>query len=138
MSKLFEQVNSDIKNAMKSKQKEKLEALRYLKSLFLQNNTSTKPQPELDILVSHCKKLKDSIKSFPEGNEQIAKVNAEVEFLKVYMPAELTQEDVQKLIDDIKASSDNPNMGLIMKQLSPQIKGRFDGKKASEMVKASL
>lgn len=138
MSTLFDQVNSDIKSAMKNKEKEKLDALRYLKSLFMQNNTSTNPKNENDVLVSHVKKLKDSLSSYPEGSDQIVKIENELSILKSYMPEEMNEEDVLNLINEIKSNLDKPNMGLIMKELSGKIKGRFDGKRASEMVKESL
>ncbi|MBG08921.1 MAG: glutamyl-tRNA amidotransferase, partial [Halobacteriovoraceae bacterium] len=48
---MFDQVTSDIKEAMKAKEKERLNALRYLKSLLLENKTSGKPKPEIDVVV---------------------------------------------------------------------------------------
>ena len=135
---MIAQINSHIKEAMKAKQKERLEALRYLKAMLLENKTSAKPKEEMDVVISHVKKLKDSLSNFPESNPLHAKTKQEIDFLSVYMPEQLDEAAVQKLIDDIKAKHDKPHMGVIMKELTPQIKGKFDGRKASEMVKASL
>ncbi|MFZ8932439.1 MAG: GatB/YqeY domain-containing protein [Bacteriovoracaceae bacterium] len=135
---MFDRINEDIKNAMKAKEKEKLEVLRYLKAMLIENKTSKSPKNELDIVIGHSKKLKDSIQAYPEGSEQREKIAKEVEFLTPYLPEQMGEEQVQKIIEDIGSKLDNPNMGAIMKDLSPQIKGKFDGKKASQMVMAFL
>ena len=135
---LKDRVSKEIIAAMKAKQKTRLNVLRYLKKLFIENDTSAKKIDEQDIVISHAKKTKDSLSLYPEGSDQANEIIAEMAVLDEFLPAQLTEADVQKFIDDIKASQDKPNMGLIMKELSPKIKGQFDGKKASEMVKAAL
>lgn len=135
---LQEQINKDITQAMKSKEKEKLEALRFLKSLFIQNNTSVKPTDDLSIVISHVKKLQDSLVNFPDGSDLKTKTQREIEFISTYMPKPLNQNEVEMMIAAIKSKLGNPNMGEIMKELTPQIKGKFDGKLASDLVKKAL
>lgn len=135
---MLEQINADIKEAMKSKEKEKLQALRYLKSMLMENSTSKKPVADADVIIKHHKKLKDSLENFPAGHEMIAQIEQELTFIAHYMPKQLTEEEVKDLIQSIVAGLENPNMGAVMKELQPQIKGKFDGKKASTMVKKSL
>ncbi|MBL7664080.1 MAG: GatB/YqeY domain-containing protein [Bacteriovoracaceae bacterium] len=135
---MFEQINEDIKTAMKNKDKVKLEALRYLKAMLIENKTSGAPKPEQDVVIAHAKKLKDSIATYPEGHEQREKIIAEIACLKDYLPTQMSKADVVALINSIKAKQSNPNMGTIMKELSPQIKGKFDGKEANDLVKAAL
>jgi uncharacterized protein YqeY len=135
---LQEQVNKDITTAMKNKEKEKLEALRFLKSLFIQNNTAVKPTDDQSILISHVKKLQESLVNFPEGSELKIKTQKEIEIISQYMPKPLSQSEVEALITQIKSKLTNPNMGEIMKELTPQIKGKFDGKLASDLVKNAL
>ncbi len=135
---LQEQINKDITTSMKNKEKEKLEALRFLKSLFIQNNTSVKPTDDQSVLISHVKKLNDSLVNFPDGSELKLKTQREIEIISYYMPKPLLQADVEKLIKDIKSKLEKPNMGDIMKELTPQIKGKFDGKLASDLVKQAL
>ncbi|MDC0253745.1 GatB/YqeY domain-containing protein [Bacteriovoracales bacterium] len=131
---MFDQVTSDIKVAMKAKEKEKLNALRYLKSLLLENKTSKNPKPELDVAVAHQKKLKDSMQAYPTESEQRQKISDEIEFLKPYLPTPMTEEDVRKIISEILSKMEKPHIGMIMKELSPQIKGKFDGKAANKIV----
>jgi uncharacterized protein YqeY len=134
---LQEQVTNDIKEAMKAKDTVKLGALRMLKAAFIHNNTSPKPIDDLSVAVSHVKKLQDSLENFPAGSSQRAETEAEIAALKSYMPASMTEAEVVALIASIKAAGAK-DMGALMKELTPQIKGRFDGKRASELVKAAL
>ncbi len=134
---LQEQVNNDIKEAMKAKQQEKLDALRMLKAQFIQNNTSVKPVDDLSVVVSHAKKLQDSLELYQAGTETYDKLVREVDHVKVYLPKQLEEAEVVAIINDIK-SKGAKDMGAIMKDLQPQIKGKFDGKRASELVKAAL
>ena len=52
---MMDQINLDIKEAMKSKDKQRLNALRYLKSKLLENKTAKQPKAELDVVISHFK-----------------------------------------------------------------------------------
>jgi uncharacterized protein len=137
-NKLIDVINQDIKEAMKAKEKEKLQALRYLKSMLMENSTSQKPIAELDVVIKHDKKLKDSLVNFPESHPMHQQTLFEIKVMEKFLPQPLTQDEVQAMINQIKSRLDNPNMGSIMKDLQPEIKGRFDGKLASQMVKDSL
>lgn len=138
MAELQDQISKEIVLAMKAKDKTRLNVLRYLKKLFIENNTSGKPIPEIDIVISHAKKTADSISMFPEGSAQIDEIHAELKVMEEFLPKPMSKEEVQALIDGIKGKLDAPNMGAIMKELQPEIKGRFDGKLASDMVKKAL
>ncbi len=140
---LSERLNNDIKDAMIKKEKERLEALRYLKAMLIENKTSKSPIPEMDVLIKHVKKLGDSLGNFPPDNEIRLKTEREIQSLKVYMPKELSENDVQNIIQSIIKDLQGKglpsiNQGMVMKELTPKIKGQFDGKKASEMVIKSL
>ena len=135
---MMDQINSDIKGAMKSKNKERLNALRYLKSKLLENKTAKNPKPELDVVISHCKKLKDSIDAFPAGSEKRDEISKELSHLEPYMPKAMSEQEVKDLIGNIIQENENPSMGVVMKALQVQIKGKFDGKRASELVRETL
>ncbi len=135
---LLEQINTQVKEAMKAKEKEKLQALRYLKSMLMENQTAKKPIAEMDVVVKYHKKLKDGLAQYPSGHDMIPGIENEIEIIKTFLPEELSEEKVIELIAGIKKKLEGPNMGAIMKELQPLIKGRFDGKRASELVKNSL
>lgn len=137
MSELKDRVSKEIILAMKAKDKPRLNVLRYLKKLFIENETAKKTIDEQDIVISHAKKTKDSLEHYPEGPNR-DQILAELVIMEDYLPQALSKEEVQAMIDTIKTELEKPNMGMIMKGLSSQIKGRFDGKLATDMVKASL
>jgi len=136
---MFEKITEDIKQAMLKKDKDRLDALRYLKAMLIENKTAKVVVPEMDVVIRHVKKLRDSLESFPAGNAIRLKTEKEIEILMAYMPKELSEEEVKAFIKDIMAQAPSiANAGMIMKELTPKIKGQFDGKKASELVKSIL
>lgn len=134
---MMDQVNNDIKEAMKAKQQERLDALRMLKAEYIKNNTAAKPTDELSITVGHAKRLQDSLEMYQAGTDAHTKIMKELEVIKAYLPQALSEAEVVAMINDIKAKGAK-DMGAIMKELQPQIKGRFDGKRASELVKGAV
>ncbi|MBL6991449.1 MAG: GatB/YqeY domain-containing protein [Bacteriovoracaceae bacterium] len=138
MGELKDQVSKQIKAAMKARDKVRLNVLRYIKKLFIENDTSGKPKPEIDIVISYGKKMKDSISMYPDGSTQQENIKAECTIISEFLPQPLTTQEVATIIDEINLRLVNPNMGAIMKELSPKIKGRFDGLLASQMVQAVL
>jgi len=135
---MFEKVTEDIKAAMYAKDKERLDALRYYKSMLIENKTSKAPIAEMDVLIKHVKKLKDSLENFPAENEIRKKTEREITILSDYMPKQLDEATVKGYIQDILKANPGHNAGLVMKDLSPKIKGQFDSKLANELVKAAL
>lgn len=138
MAEFKDQISKDIIAAMKAKDKIRLNVLRYLKKLFIENDTSGDPKPELDIAIAHAKKTKDSISMFPVGSPQIEAIHAELAVLAEYLPKPMEEAEVIKIIQEIISNLENANMGAVMKELSPKIKGQFDGKKASQLVVGAL
>lgn len=134
---LMDQVNNDIKEAMKAKQQDRLDALRMLKAEYIKNNTAAKPTDELSVTVSHNKRLADSLEMYEKGTPAYDKIVSEMNFLKPYLPQQMSEAEVIAAIAEIKAKGAK-DMGAIMKELQPMIKGRFDGKRASELVKAAV
>ena len=128
-------VNKEITQAMKDKNKERLEALRFLKSLFIHNNTSGKPTDDMSVVVAHVKKLNDSLTSYPVGSEHALKIQNELVVMSEFLPKQLSEKEVQELISEFKKANPAAPFGDVMKFLTPQIKGRFDGKRASELAK---
>ncbi len=135
---MMEQITEDIKKAMFAKDKDRLDALRYFKSMLIENKTSKAPIAEMDVLIKHVKKLRDSLENFPAENEIRKKTEREIITLSEYMPKQLDEATVKGFIKDIIAANPGHNTGLVMKDLSPKIKGQFDSKVANELVKAAL
>ena len=140
-------LNEDMVTAAKAKDKIRLSALRMLKTA-LHNREIDLMRPlneteTMQVLSGLVKQRKDSIELFAKGGRQdlVEKEEAELKILQDFMPAQMSDEEVetliQKAIADVGAASVK-DMGKVMKVLMPQITGRADGKAAGEKVKALL
>ncbi len=144
---LRDQIDADIKNALKSGAKDKVSALRML-SAALKNKQIDKKRPLTDEEVietvrSLIKQRKDSIEQFTKGGRQdlVDKETAEVTFLEVYLPQQLTRQELEGMVREAIAQTGAQgarDMGKVMKALVPMVAGRADGKLLSELVKSSL
>jgi uncharacterized protein YqeY len=145
---LLEQINSDLKAAMKAKDKEKLGAIRSVKSAFTMEMTKT-GATEIDndsglkIIQRLVKQRKDSATTFSAGGREDLAENElmELSYLEVYLPAQLSNEDltvaVQEIISKTGASS-MKDMGKVMGLASKELAGKVDGKAISDKVKELL
>ncbi len=144
---LQEQIGTDIKGALKAGAKEKVSTLRML-SAALKNRQIDKRAPlteneVLEAVRSLIKQRRDSVEQFAKGGRQdlVDKETAEIAFLEVYLPQQLTREEVEKLVREAIVQSGAQSakeMGKVMKTLIPMVGGRADGKLVSELVKSAL
>lgn len=121
---------------------------------FVKANKQVTDEDILKIISTEVKKLKDSVEQISQAHtedearqgaiqEHIDSTNKEIAVLSAYLPQELSKEEIQSVVDEVIAESDNPNMGLVMKGVMSKIKSREDGKTADgravkEAVQASL
>ena len=144
---LREQIDGDIKDAMKSGAKDKVSALRML-SAALKNKQIEKRAPLTDGEISDTvrsliKQRKDSIEQFGKGGRQdlVDKETAEVAILEVYLPQQMAREEIEKIVREVigqTGAQGAKDMGKVMKALVPVLAGRADNKLVSELVKSSL
>lgn len=145
---LLEQLNADMKEAMKAKQKDRLSVIRMLKA-SLQNETihlgvaELNEEQELTVLSREVKQRRDSLKEFRDADrEDLAeKIEQELVYLNAYLPAQLTEEEIKQLISETAKmiNAINPSdMGKLMGAIVPKTKGRADGALVSTLVKAYL
>ena len=97
----------------------------------------------IDVIFSEVKKRKESILAFQKGKREdlVEKEKKELEVLKRYLPEQLPEEEIKKLVQEtIKevAAQEIKDMGKVMKELMPKIKGRADGNLVSKIVKDLL
>ncbi len=142
-----EKILNDLKEAMKAQNKEKLAVIRMLKGSIQMEELNKKHELTDDevigVVTKEIKSRNDSIKEFEKGNRDdlIQKTNAEIEILKVYLPEQLTDEEAMQIIEEafnsVKPES-SKDMGKVMKEVSPKLKGRYDMGKASSIIKEKL
>ncbi len=144
---LREQIDSDIKTALKSGAKDKVSALRMLNAA-LKNKQIDKRRPltedeVVETIRSLIKQRKDSIEQFAKGGRQdlVDKETAEVVVLEVYLPKQMGQEELETMVRDVVSQTGAQgakDMGKVMKALVPLLAGRADNKLVSELVRKAL
>lgn len=146
---LFDQVNEDMKAAMRAKDKVALAAIRNMKKLFLEAKTAPGANDELSdadaqkIVQKLVKQGKDSAAVFIEQNRQdlADEELAQVEVLSRYMPKQLTAEELDAAVREIVTSvgaAGPKDMGKVMGTASKQLAGKAEGRAISEKVKEVL
>ncbi len=146
---LKKQIESDIKQAMLAKDKDKLRALRAVKSLILLAETDKgaggdlSSDQEMQILTKAAKQRKDSLTIYEEQKrEDLAAVEkAELTIIEAYLPKQLSEgelkAELEKIIAQVGASSPK-EMGKVMGIATKSLAGKADGKAVSTMVKQLL
>lgn len=142
---LVEKINEDIKNAMKSQDKETLSVIRMVKAAILTKNARGELTDEevIDIIAKQIKMRKDSIEEFNKGgrDDLVLQYQKEIEVLNLYMPEQLSEDEVNKIIDEafnVVNPTSQKQMGLIMKEVTPKVKGKFDMGIVSKIIKEKL
>lgn len=144
---LREKIDTDTKEALKSGAKDKLSTLRMLnaalKNKQIDKRRSLTEEEVFETVRSLIKQRKDSIEQFAKGGRQdlVEKETAEVAVLEVYLPQQLSREEIEVMVRDAVAQTGAQgarDMGKVMKALIPMVGGRADGKLVSELVKNAL
>lgn len=146
---LTEQINQDIKAAMLAKEKEKLEALRAIKSALLLEATSegangnVTPEAEAKIVQKLYKQRIDAAKIYQDQNrEDLADVELnQAEVIKAYLPEQMSEEEIKSVVLEIISqvgASSPADMGKVMGPAMSKLKGKADGSLISKIVKESL
>lgn len=142
-----EKIMQDIVAAMKSKDKDVLTVLRMVKGAVQLEEINTKrelnDEEMITVLSRQIKTRKESIVEFEKGNrtDLIEKTQQEIDILSKYLPEQLSEEEVVKIIDEVFRAI-NPtgpsDMGKIMGALTPKLKGKADMGEVSKKVRAKL
>jgi uncharacterized protein YqeY len=144
---LKDQLDADLKSAMRDKDTVKLSVVRMLKSAVKYREIELmKPLDDagvLQVIASEIKRHKDSVEQFRAGNRQdlVDKEEAEIVILQAWLPPQLTEAEVRAKVDEavVRLNAQGPkDMGAVMKALLPEVQGKADGKLVSELVKARL
>ncbi|MBB5021257.1 GatB/YqeY domain-containing protein [Desulfurispira natronophila] len=145
-----EQVNSDIKQAMRDKNKPALEALRFLMAAFKEYEVNNHKREEglgdeeaLQILQSSIKKRRDSIEQFSAAgrSDLVEKEQAGLAVIERYLPEQLGEDELRAIIQGAieETGAQGPKgMGLVMKSVMPKVKGKADGGLINRLVKEAL
>ena len=144
---LKEKITADMQDAMRSKESEKLNAIRLLQSSIKQKEVDDRVDIDdesiLSIIEKMLKQRRDSIEAFKKANRNdlVDKEEFEVKILQTYMPEPLSAEEVEKEIDDAIKSTDAKSlkdMGSIMGLVKAKVSGRANMAEVSKKIKEKL
>lgn len=144
---ILNQLNEDMKTAMRAKEREKLTTIRMIKASI--QNEEIKKGEELndeEILTILSREKKQRLESYAEfekaGREDLTeKLEAELEIVNQYLPEQLSDEEVRSVvketIEEVGAES-MQDMGSVMSNVMPKLQGRADGSQVNAMVRELL
>ncbi|MBD2258757.1 GatB/YqeY domain-containing protein [Pseudanabaena sp. FACHB-2040] len=148
---LKDRIGEDIKAAMKAKDKVRLETVRSIKKVILEKETTVRPsgqdalteEQEIEVLTQLAKQRRDSIEQYKQaGRTDLAdNESQELAILEEYLPTQLSDEEVEAVIDGIiaQAEATSPkDMGKVMGPAMKELKGKADGAKVQALVKSKL
>ena len=144
---LMEKLTADMKDAMKQGEKERLSVIRLVRGAVRQAEIDGKKTLNDDeiigVITKEVKMRRDSIEEFERGGraDLVDKTKAEIDILMPYLPAQLSADEVKKIVEEAVAevgAATAKDMGKVMGVLMPRVKGRADGKLVNEIVRSLL
>ena len=144
---LREHLNESMKTAMKARDDLRLSAIRMIRSMVKNREIDQKKEMDdqgiIEVISTLSKQRRESIRMYQEGNrpDLVEKEEAELAILLGFLPAQLSEEEINALIDRVIAETGAQgakDMGRVMKALTPLTSGKADGKAVSEAVKRKL
>lgn len=144
---LKDQLFADLKTAMKEKDTVRKDTIQLVRSGILQIEKDKKIELDedgvLDVIAKQLKSRRDSLPDFEKSGRQdlIDQLNREIEILLGYLPEQLSETEIQAIVEAAVAECDAKtmkDMGKVMALITPQVKGRADNKVVGNFVKKLL
>lgn len=145
---LTEQIQDDMKSAMKEKNQAKLAAVRAIKAEILKEQTSGKGTEITDadvlkLIQKMVKQRNDSIAIYQQQGRQdlVDEENTQLEYIKCYLPKQLSEAEVEAIVKQIVAetgATSVKDMGKVMKAANAQLAGKAESKTIADIVKKCL
>jgi len=144
---LKDQLKDTLKNAMKARDEITVSTIRMLNSSIkykeIEKKAELTDEDVLGVLSTAAKQRREAVEQYEKGGrtELAEKEKAELAVIEGFMPKQLSEDEINKLVQESVAESgaEGPkDMGKVMKVLMPKVKGRADGKLVNELVKAAL
>ena len=148
---LKEKIDQDLKNSMKSGDKDRLNAIRSIRAALLEKEVSIRvggkavlsDDQEIEVLVSLAKKRRDAIEQFTAGNrpDLAATELSELRVIEEYLPEPVSDDEINSIVKDVVAktgASSMKDIGKVMGEAMKALKGKADGTKVQQVVKSLL
>jgi len=145
--KLIEQIQEDLKKSMKAKDGNRVSVLRFLLSAIrnreIEKRDALDDEEVLAEITSSAKRRRESMEAFEAGGRMdlVEKEERELAILQEYLPEQLSPEEIRsvvlEVVDAVGAASTS-DLGKVMKELMPKVRGKADGKLVNEIVREVL
>ena len=144
---LIDQINAAIIANMKAKNSVDATILKTLKAdiqkVSIDTNKDIDDAMVIDVASRTVKQFTDALDIYTKANqsEQIAETQHRIEVVKAYLPEQASEDEVIAAVNEVKArvgATTKRDMGMMMKELSPMFKGKFDQKRLSQIVSSVL
>ena len=135
-----QQLQDELKTAMKERQEDRLSTLRMLWSQIRNSEIDKKHELDdseiLEVIGRSVKQLKDSINDFNTGGrtDLVAKTQTEVDLLQTYLPAQLSDEELRTIVAKVLSENNLTDAGKAMGAVMKEVKGKADGNRVRQMV----
>jgi uncharacterized protein YqeY len=148
-----ERLEADLKEAMRAKDSVRLGVVRMLKSKLLEREVELRAArgrdwqiddaEALPVIASYAKQRRDSIEGYRQGGrtDLVASEEAELAIVQGYLPEQMSEAEIRRLVDEAIAAAGATSardMGAVMKQLMPRVKGKADGGTVNRIVRERL
>ena len=147
MGQLTEKIRADLTAAMKAQEKERLSVIRMLQSAIKNEQINLghelADEEAMNVIRKAVKQRQDSIEQYANAgrNELADKERSEMEILKTYLPAEMSDDELESGLREIIAATgaqSKKDLGKVMKEATARYRGRADGRKIQEVVSRLL
>lgn len=144
---LKEKLQEDLKSSMKNKDTIRKSVVTLIRAAIKQyevdNRVELADDAIIDIISKQLKQRKDSLAEFEKANRDdlIEETKSEIQVLEGYLPQQLSEEELEKIVIETIAevgATSMKDMGKIMTTIKPKTAGRADGRKINELVKKNL
>ncbi|SIS66767.1 GatB/YqeY domain-containing protein [Alicyclobacillus vulcanalis] len=144
---ILDQLNEDLKQAMRDKDKVRLSVIRMVKSAAknreIELGRALTDEDMTAVIQKEIKQRRDSLQAFQEAQraDLIEQAEQEIAVLEAYLPAQLGDDEIEQLAKDVMArvgASTKADMGKVMRELMPSVRGRADGRRVQQIVERLL
>ena len=144
---LKEQLNEDMKQAMRAKDKNRLSAIRMVRGAVRDKEINSQIELDddgvLEVIASQIKKRKDALEQLRQSNrDDLVETEMEqIDILQAFLPAQLSEEEIEAVVTDVieeLGATSMRDMGKVMGKLVPQLRGKADNSTVSQIVRQKL
>ncbi|MEP7166836.1 MAG: GatB/YqeY domain-containing protein [Candidatus Woesebacteria bacterium] len=141
---LMDTILNQIKDAMRAKDSVKLETLRFILSTIkyvqIEKRRDLTDEEILDVLTKEVKKRREAIELFKKSGRDglVTEEETKLAVITAFLPAQMSADEVAAIVNTAIAKVGTENMGMLMKEVMMQTKGKADGKMVSDLVRSKL